>query len=126
MLLLRFPVFRRDMVQQSGCMVLFPGFQWSDALQQRGVSNVVKETTRAMTLGLSSATADEEALSLDGWDAASRCNPLYRCAHRLFEAQAARIPEATALVSGEARVSCGELNARANRLAYVLRARRLY
>ena len=44
------------------------------------------------------------------------------CLHRRFEAQAARAPEATALVFEEQRVAYGELNARANRLAHHLRA----
>ena len=38
----------------------------------------------------------------------------------LFEAQAARTPEALALVCGEERLSYGALNARANRLAHLL------
>jgi amino acid adenylation domain-containing protein len=43
------------------------------------------------------------------------------CAHELFEAQAARTPEATALVLEDTRVTYAELNARANRLARHLR-----
>ncbi len=41
-------------------------------------------------------------------------------ASELFEAQVARTPDAVAVICGDARVSYGELNARANRLARVL------
>lgn len=43
------------------------------------------------------------------------------CIHELFEAQAQRVPEAAALISGETRVSYAQLNARANQLAHFLR-----
>ncbi|HST61740.1 MAG TPA: condensation domain-containing protein, partial [Longimicrobium sp.] len=43
--------------------------------------------------------------------------------HAAFEAQAAYTPDATALVFGTERVTYSELDARANRLAHLLRAR---
>ncbi|HVB38802.1 MAG TPA: amino acid adenylation domain-containing protein, partial [Vicinamibacterales bacterium] len=48
--------------------------------------------------------------------------PRDRCVHELVEAQAARTPDAVALRSGSLRLTYGELNARANRLARRLRA----
>ena len=45
------------------------------------------------------------------------------CMHRLFEAHAERTPDATALISGEDRLTSAALNIRANQLAHDLRAR---
>ena len=57
------------------------------------------------------------------WNA-TRAHPLSgACVHELFEAQAARTPEAVAVVvRGEDALTYAELNARANRLARHLRA----
>ncbi|SES35040.1 amino acid adenylation domain-containing protein [Lentzea xinjiangensis] len=49
--------------------------------------------------------------------------PADRCVHELFEEWAARTPEATAVVDGVTRVSYGDLNVRANRVAHLLRDR---
>ena len=51
------------------------------------------------------------------WNATEAPYPSERCVHELFEEQASRAPEALAVVAGGARLTYGELNARANRLA---------
>ncbi|HEX8115473.1 MAG TPA: condensation domain-containing protein, partial [Kofleriaceae bacterium] len=58
-----------------------------------------------------------------GWNATAAAYPSERCIHQLFEAQAARTPASPALVCGDARLSYGELDAAANRVAHGLRAR---
>ncbi len=62
----------------------------------------------------------ERGQFFQGWDDTRREYP-GGLLHQLFEAQAARTPEAEAVVAGEARLTYGELNARANRLAHRLR-----
>ncbi|HEY0016596.1 MAG TPA: amino acid adenylation domain-containing protein [Longimicrobium sp.] len=52
-----------------------------------------------------------------------RAYPPYATVHEAIERQAARTPDAVALVSGGARLSYAGLNRRANRLAHHLRAR---
>ncbi|HLO94590.1 MAG TPA: amino acid adenylation domain-containing protein, partial [Burkholderiaceae bacterium] len=63
---------------------------------------------------------EERRLQLQDWNATAT-EPLPRlCLHQIVEAQAARTPEATAVVSGECRLSYAQLNAQANRLAHHL------
>ena len=65
--------------------------------------------------------ADERQLLLEAWnDTATRLSARARASHQLFEAQAARDPDAVALVFEDEQLSYGELNARANRLAHHL------
>ncbi|QNM97394.1 non-ribosomal peptide synthetase [Chitinimonas koreensis] len=64
--------------------------------------------------------AERQALQAD-WDATAM-PAAARPVHRLFEAQAARTPDAPAIDDGERCLSYAELNARANRLARRLRA----
>ncbi|HEX2191397.1 MAG TPA: non-ribosomal peptide synthetase, partial [Longimicrobiaceae bacterium] len=54
---------------------------------------------------------------------ASRGPAAVACLHHAFEARAAREPGSVALVHGGERITCGELDARAERLAAELRAR---
>jgi len=56
-------------------------------------------------------------------NATAREYPEDVCVHECFQRQAARTPEAVAVVSGDERLTYGELEARAERLARRLRAR---
>ncbi|WP_294534560.1 non-ribosomal peptide synthetase [uncultured Rhodoblastus sp.] len=51
------------------------------------------------------------------WNATGEEYPSDKCMHELFEAQAARMPEAVALVFQDEQLTYGALNASANRLA---------
>jgi amino acid adenylation domain-containing protein len=63
----------------------------------------------------------ERALVLEEWNGTAAEVPADRCIHELFEAQAARTPDAVAVVFEDASLTYAELNARANRLAHHLR-----
>ena len=56
------------------------------------------------------------------WNATEADYPRDKCVHELVEAQAARTPEAIAVVYGDTRLTYAELDAGANRLAHRLRA----
>jgi amino acid adenylation domain-containing protein/thioester reductase-like protein len=56
------------------------------------------------------------------WNDTNKVYPKDRCIHELFEEQVQRTPDAVAVVFGEERLTYGELNQRANQLAYYLRA----
>ncbi|SHM78877.1 amino acid adenylation domain-containing protein [Duganella sacchari] len=66
---------------------------------------LMDDSARALTLRVPSASHTESL-----------------CLHQLFEQQAARCPDAIALVCEDQRLSYAELNARANRVAHRLRA----
>ncbi len=55
------------------------------------------------------------------WNDTSAVFTKDRCVHKLFEAQAASSPDALALIFDDERVTYGELNGRANRLALYLK-----
>jgi amino acid adenylation domain-containing protein/FkbM family methyltransferase len=54
------------------------------------------------------------------WNETSNDYQKDECLHQLFEAQAKRNPETVAVLCGEERLTYGELNERANRLAHYL------
>ncbi|WP_445260551.1 amino acid adenylation domain-containing protein, partial [Photorhabdus sp. S7-51] len=62
----------------------------------------------------------ERRLLLETWNATEMPYPDTVCLHQLFEQQAAKTPDAIALVYEEQTLSYAELNTRANRLAHQL------
>jgi len=66
-------------------------------------------------------TPEERQKILVEWNATEKAYPRDQCLHELFEEQAARTPDATALVWGTQRWSYRQLDERANRLAHHLR-----
>jgi amino acid adenylation domain-containing protein len=86
----------------------------------------VEQTLRGMRDGvryvrdLPLMSAAEEQRLIVEWNETAREYPR-ACVHELFAVQAARRPEAVAVECGEERLSYGELNRRANRLAHYLR-----
>ncbi|HEX8188279.1 MAG TPA: condensation domain-containing protein, partial [Pyrinomonadaceae bacterium] len=66
---------------------------------------------------------EERRRLLSEWNDTARGLQLSRCVHELVEAQAERRPGALAVACGGTRLTYGELNRRANRLAHYLRGR---
>ncbi|MET3498379.1 amino acid adenylation domain-containing protein, partial [Variovorax boronicumulans] len=79
------------------------------------------EQAPAMPLRQIDVLPQAERQRLLAWNAGEAPAADERCIHQLFEAQAARRPDATALLWQDERLGYGELNARANRLARHLR-----
>ncbi|MGY3443342.1 non-ribosomal peptide synthetase component F [Bradyrhizobium sp. USDA 4473] len=65
-------------------------------------------------------SSSERAHLLEELNRTAVAYPSDQCIHELFEAQVRRAPDAVAVVYQDQRVSYGELNARANRLAHHL------
>ncbi|HYW09981.1 MAG TPA: condensation domain-containing protein, partial [Longimicrobium sp.] len=65
---------------------------------------------------------DERRRTLAAWNDTDAAYPADRCLHELFEAGAARAPDAVAVEAEDGALTYSELNARANRLAHHLRA----
>ena len=75
----------------------------------------------ARTVGeLTPMTVQQRRLVTEAWNAAAAEYPRDTPVHRLFEAQAARSPDAVAVEYGETKLTYRQLNARANRLARLL------
>ncbi|HEY0735729.1 MAG TPA: amino acid adenylation domain-containing protein, partial [Herpetosiphonaceae bacterium] len=68
-------------------------------------------------------SADERQQLAVNWSMTQASYSRDRCVHELVAAQAARTPEAVALVYGDTQLTYGELDRRANQLAHYLRER---
>jgi amino acid adenylation domain-containing protein len=79
---------------------------------------VAQPEQRVGALPLLPATEREQLLC--AWNDTARDYPVGDCLHELFAAQAARTPDAVALVCEETRLTYRELNRRANQLAHYL------
>ncbi|MEU5018279.1 non-ribosomal peptide synthetase [Streptomyces angustmyceticus] len=66
-------------------------------------------------------TEAERRQILVDWNDTETCHPAAASAHRMISQQAARTPQATAVIAGERTLSYAELDARANQLARHLR-----
>jgi amino acid adenylation domain-containing protein len=65
--------------------------------------------------------ADHQQLAR--WNETALPYPADQCVHQLFEAQAAKTPDALAVIAGNDRLTYGQLNEEANRIAHALLAR---
>jgi syringomycin synthetase protein SyrE len=95
------------------------------ALMERALEALVEALQTAP--GRPVATLDvlpqaERRQVVEEWNRTDAGYPRGACVHELFQAQAARTPDAVAVVCGGAALSYAELNRRANRLAHHLRA----
>jgi amino acid adenylation domain-containing protein/non-ribosomal peptide synthase protein (TIGR01720 family) len=65
---------------------------------------------------------EAETQQLGEWNYTQTAYPSNSCVHELIEAQAARTPDAIAVVSGKEKITHAELNSKANQLARHLRS----
>jgi amino acid adenylation domain-containing protein len=85
------------------------------------LSSIVANPERRIAM-LPILTEDERHQLLVQWNDTDTDDPRDFCLHQLFEANEKKSPNAVALIFKEARVTYGELNGRANRLAVRLRS----
>src|SRR5260370_11199230 len=84
------------------------------------LTDLIREPERRV-VEWSVLTAAERQQLLVEWNDTKLEYAREKCVHELFEEQAARRPEAVAVVFEENQLSYGELNSRANQLAHHLR-----
>ncbi|MCL4185200.1 MAG: AMP-binding protein, partial [Burkholderiaceae bacterium] len=84
--------------------------------------DAIVENPHAQLSALPLMGADELEQLLHRFNDTARPYPLHKTLHQLFEEQAARTPDATAVVFEETRLDYAGLEAQANRLAHHLRS----
>jgi amino acid adenylation domain-containing protein len=84
------------------------------------VEEVSAEPDRCLS-AIPLTTVPEQYQLLTQWNNTAACYPQDLCIHQVIEMQAARAPDAPAVVAADGQLTYGELNARANRLAHLLR-----
>ncbi|HST59869.1 MAG TPA: amino acid adenylation domain-containing protein, partial [Longimicrobium sp.] len=87
---------------------------------ERVLEQVAEDADRRLS-ALDLLSAEERGQVVDVWNRTDAEYPLDTCIHQLFEAQAARTPDAVAATHEHDSLTYAELNVRANRLAHHLR-----
>lgn len=83
------------------------------------LTHIVRDPASPISL-LPILSSQEEQQLLRAWSGAKPDYPRRQCLHHLFEAQAGRSPDSTAISCEGRNISYGELNHRANQLAHYL------
>ena len=84
------------------------------------LEGIVAEPERRVSEYALLSAAERERIVVD-WNATAMEYPKDKCVHELFAAQAARTPDAVALIHEDSKLSYGELERRSNQLAHHLR-----
>ena len=84
------------------------------------LAEALEQAPKSPVRALEVLPPEERTLVLETWNATEAPYPQDLCVHQLFEQQAAANPDACALAYEDERLSYGELNTRANRLAHHL------
>ncbi|MFP1892736.1 amino acid adenylation domain-containing protein [Lonsdalea quercina] len=87
-----------------------------------GLENALREEPTVRVNQIDILPDEERHELLVTWNETSTPFPNRTCIHTLFEAQAARTPQAPALIFGQQTIAYADLNAQANRLAHALMA----
>ncbi|HYQ71608.1 MAG TPA: AMP-binding protein, partial [Gammaproteobacteria bacterium] len=82
--------------------------------------NALEQTPQKAVRSIEVMSESERQQLLYDWNATKAAYPRDKCIHELFEEQAQKTPEAVAVVYEDKRLTYGELNEQANRLAHHL------